>query len=640
MTAKITNNNFIIIISFMACFVLGTTCSDSTVKCQNSIFLPFIDDFSSYEGQPNESLWQNGNALVNKGFQFLPPTIGVVTLDILDKEGKIYNHANIYGFSADTLCSVSIRTDSIREPVIKKLSASDSIYFSFFIQPTGAMGNLWERIGSAPSSKDSIILQFYASKQNTWTTVWSMKGTNLDSIYNKDSVYFLQYLIPVTDTAYFNNDFRFRFINYGSLDNNPSYSYISNKGGWNIDYVYMNINRNFKDNTYRDISFVNPACSFIKNFTALPAKHFKKEYMKDTIYNTIINLHSSVLNSNYSYSVSDDKGNIIHSYSGGYENIVSYPQTHMFQTQKNHVAHQLDFAFNPPDGMFSKYTITHVVTEGVGQDNIRSNDTTQFVQKFENYFSYDDGTAESGIGIEPSNASAFAIGFPLLSEDTLYCVDIYFNCSYQQSNLKPFYLYIYDSKEQISVYKDGEGKEFTDTLIVPDEIIYESVKLTPYYDSLNKFHRYYLDEPLIIPKGVFFIAMKPNGSSYMNIGFDQNNDASAFMFEKKGKDWSNIFLKGAPMIRPYFGSSSVGIEHSVYNTDKLNIYPNPAKDVIVIDYTSYGTQNNEVRIFDIQGNLLINQKYVPNSGLDISTLKNGIYILKVGSQTQKLIIAK
>jgi hypothetical protein len=42
---------------------------------------------------------------------------------------------------------------------------------------------MWERIGSTPSEKDSIVLQFYNSNDSTWQSVWNMKGMSVDSIY-------------------------------------------------------------------------------------------------------------------------------------------------------------------------------------------------------------------------------------------------------------------------------------------------------------------------------------------------------------------------------------------------------------------------------------------------------------------------
>ena len=50
--------------------------------------LPFTDDFSDYEGIPNPNKWQQGNVVVNRGYQYNPPSLGVATLDATDLYGK------------------------------------------------------------------------------------------------------------------------------------------------------------------------------------------------------------------------------------------------------------------------------------------------------------------------------------------------------------------------------------------------------------------------------------------------------------------------------------------------------------------------------------------------------------------------
>mgnify|MGYP003484185006 FL=1 len=93
--------------------------------------IPFVDDFSSYQGLPNQLKWQSTNVIVNSNYQFNPPTVGVVTLDVIDIFGKLYPNATTTSFEADTLLSQPIRLDSIVSPTRQKLSKSDSIYFSF-----------------------------------------------------------------------------------------------------------------------------------------------------------------------------------------------------------------------------------------------------------------------------------------------------------------------------------------------------------------------------------------------------------------------------------------------------------------------------------------------------------------------------
>lgn len=585
-------------------------------------FLPFIDDFSSYTGYPNNELWQGKNCFVNHSYQVFPPTVGVVTLDVLDYQGKLYSGANTFTFTADTLSSVTIRLDSIREPLPKKLSPSDSVYLSFFVQPGGGIGNMWERIGSTPSEKDSIVLQFYNSNDSTWQSVWNMKGMSVDSIYRQDSMYFRYVLIPITDSKYFNKDFRFRFYNYASLDSNPSYDYVSNCDQWNLDYIYLNYNRTKSDSTFRDIAFVNPAPSLLKNYQAMPAKQFRDNEMKDSLNITIVNLYSEALNSNYRYSIIDKNNNEVGSYNGGFENIYPYKTTHTFQTSTNHSRPPVTYTYNFDKTAWTYFTTTHIIREGVGQDSRHENDTIRFIQKFENYFAYDDGTAENGFGIEPIKGSNLAVGYFLNEADTIYAVDIYFNNTYENSNIKPFYICIWNASN--------------DSL--PNEKIYSTEKLTPEIDSLNKFTRYMLEEPQKLNQGEFFVSLQIKNNDYLNIGFDQNNDASKFTFANTSNYWQKSFNKGAVMIRPYFGYKTVGLNDVIDNSKQIKIYPNPAKYIIHI----YGEEDPDVEMFDLMGRIVLKDK---GNDINISNINKGVYIIKVRAKdnifyNQKIVVEK
>lgn len=594
----------------------------SNISLGQSKFLPFFDDFSSYVGCPNNELWQGKNCLVNYGFQVFPPTVGVVTLDVLQANGELYPNANTLVFSADTLSSVSIRLDSVKEPLPKKLTVGDSIYLSFFVQPGGGIGSMWERIGSTPSEKDSIVLQFYCSSDSSWQNVWSMKGMSVDSLYKTDSMYFRYVLIPITQEKYFNNDFRFRFFNYASLDSNPSYEYVSNCDQWNLDYIYLSYNRTKRDSTFRDLSFVNPAPSLLKKYQAMPARQFRNSEMKDSLNISIVNLYSTALNSNYRYDITDKNNNEVGSYNGGFENIYPYIQTHSFQTSVNHARPPVTYAYNFDKNYWTYFTITHVVREGVGQDSRHENDTIRFKQRFENYFAYDDGTSENGFGVEPIKNSNLAVGYFLNERDTIYAVDIYFNHTYENANIKPFYICIFNST--------------ADSL--PKDKIYMSEKLTPIVDSLNKFTRYILEEPQVLDSGEFFVSIQIKNNDYLNIGFDQNNDASMFTFANTTNYWQRSFNQGALMIRPYFGYKTVGINDVVEKEKQIKIYPNPAKTTIHI----YGEENPDIEMFDLMGRMVLKDK---GNDININSLNRGVYIIKVQgkdkeSYNQKVVVEK
>lgn len=603
-------------------------------KTINRISLPFIDDFSNYLDIPNPNLWENSGAWVNTDYPFLPPTIGVLTLDALDSNGKLYPLANTTGFSADTVSSCFIRLDSTLVPNKIPLTPEDSIYLSFYVQPGGGYGDIWDNIGSTPSKKDSLVLQFYSLEDNIWNTVWKTQDISIDNIYAKDSVYWLYVNIPITDAKYFSNSFRFRFLNYASLDNNPSFSYVSNCDQWHIDYVYLNKDRKYDDKTTRDIAFVNPAYSLLKQYQAMPAIQFMASDMSDNLNIKIVNLADTSLSSNYRYEVKNSNNTIVHSYNGGFENISSYFKTKEFQTSPSHSTPPVGFAYEFDNNAWTFFNITHTVKQGVGQDNNAANDTIRFRQSFENYFAYDDGTAENGFGIEPINNSNLAVGFDLNVQDTLMAVDIYFNSTYEDANQKPFYICVWNSL-------NGQPR---------DSIYHSYAYLTPSTEGLNQYTRYYLERPVILPDGESFISIQTKYNDYLNVGFDRNTDASSKIFGNWANSWEqNTLFKGSLMIRPYFGYKSIiGLQEIEKQEIKLSVYPNPTNGILNISLMNQGNEfsnsSYDLRIVNMMG------KEVYRSGfknqINVSNLANGVYILYLTNKNtkqsikQKLIIQK
>lgn len=587
---------------------IGSFADTQKQKRQSSddIFLPFIDDFSNYVGIPNPDKWETFGAVVNCSYQFNPPSVGVVTLDATDIYGKLYAHATSSPFYADTLASRSIRLDSVLSPYGIALSPSDSVYLSFYVQPAGGSGKQWEMIGSRPSSEDSIILEFYSSETG-WSRIWSMGGEHADSLYNRYGSYYKYVLIPITDQTYFNKEFRFRFRNMASLSNSSLSSYIGNCDQWNIDYVYLNRNRSFEDTSRRDLAFVEPAPSMLKRYQAMPSRQFRQDEMADSLHIKIVNLADMALSSTYKYEITNESGMRLYSYDGGFENISPYSQTQQYQTSPNHARPTVDFVFDINPDRWYAFDITHTIKEGVGQDWLPANDTIRFKQIFEDYFAYDDGTAENGIGVEPISGSHLAVRYDLNEKDTLSAVDIYFNTSLGEGNFKPFFICVWTCENGL-----------------PAEMIYKSEKLIPRSDSLNRFARFVLDESIVLPAGSFFISLQTKGNDYLNIGFDRNTNSSEYTFSKTGSDWQQSFEKGSVMMRPYFGyRASVGL----YEVDasRIKIYPNPASTKVYL-------QNCDgllKRLFDMNGRMLLQTR---ENEIDISRFDCGVYILQVADE--------
>jgi hypothetical protein len=99
----------------------------------------------------------------------------------------------------------------------------------------------------------------------------------------------------------------------------------------------------------------------------------------------------------------------------------------------------------------------------------------------------------------------------------------------------------------------------------------------------------------------------------------------------------------------YFKDNNTGIFNNVQNDFKAKIYPNPAQQMINIEYSSAKYEQIAVRVIDLAGKTLISQNinsFVGNNTkqLDVSRLANGVYNVSINSQSgrfnQRIIIIK
>lgn len=68
------------------------------------------------------------------------------------------------------------------------------------------------------------------------------------------------------------------------------------------------------------------------------------------------------------------------------------------------------------------------------------------------------------------------------------------------------------------------------------------------------------------------------------------------------------------------------------NSKTISISPNPSSDFITL-----GGNSGLIRIYDIKGSLVLSHNATANERIDISSLTNGIYVLKTDNQNIKLV---
>lgn len=593
--------------------------------------IPIIIDFSNYIGYPDQNIFIDRQGFVNNTFAINPPSIGVVTLDAIDENGAIYEHANASGFYADTLTSQYIRLDSAFTSN-RPISIADSIYFSFYYQPGGGSPTYpfvqWERIGNKPEAQDRLFLDFgyTLNGQTNWINVWSTNGVSLDEWILDDPnrlTYFKQVMIPIIETYFLTDSFQFRFRNIASLEDNGVAGWESNVDQWHLDYFRLDINRTIGDIYPNDLVFVSPTTSCIQPYQAVPWSHYSANMLKEKFVNKMANLSDVIRNASYNYYVTKNGTIPVYTYTCNNENIEPYYNSG-FQDYAYHANPNVEFSITPDGQDSAVYTITHIhKLDGAFGDHLAANDTIRYDQTFKNYFAYDDGTAEAGYSIYSLNLNPqnyLAMKFTLQHPDTLRAIKMWFNQTLNDVNVVPF---------TIMVWAQGANNQ-------PGTLLYQMDAQTPLFseDYLN-FATYYLDQPVPV-SGTFFVGFYQNHNTQINLGYDQNTDARNYFFYKTASTWEQPIVKGSPMIRPYVGAYMEPQNVADAKSPIINLYPNPAVDQLNIKFVNfYQFRDISIKIYDIFGKE-IDQQMIQNeiTTLSLDFLNKGIYIIRVSnSQT-------
>ncbi len=574
----------------------------------DTAFLPFMDDFSYKTGfYPNGNLWADKHVFINSSYCINPPTVGVATFDALNDTGAVYPYATPTPFLADYLTSLPIKFATTPTP-------ADSIYLSFYYQPQG--------VADAPNVADSLVLDFYTPATNKWHKVWGTGGLSLDSFQTVYNRYFKQVMIPITQTQYLSNGFKFRFRNYASIAPLTIPSWQSNVDEWNVDYVYLNKQRTKADTLPQDIAFVDPAPGILKTYQQIPARHFNNSNLLPSLQLKESNLSDQLDNVSYEYIVTQENGAFTYTHSGGV--IDHHPfLTSGYETYQPHANPAIDFtlpAFGNTDSVV--FDITHIMGSNGFTDKNRSNDTIIHRQEFLNSYAYDDGTAENGYGLSGASAK-LAYEFTINQADTLGGVEMYFNETLSNPYFKYFYLTIWSS-------------------IDPENIIYKSKRLRPEFDStanINAFHTYQILDTVVLVPGTFYVGWIQTTDDNLNVGFDRNTNAKSHTHYNVDGTWNTSTFDGSLMIRPMMGTSWQNKNSKpavtgwpAENTFLCHVYPNPTHDgKITIGLPSnYDNEENKkditTEIFDYLGRKVYSNVFTDK--IDVSYLSKGVYYIR------------
>lgn len=602
------------------------------LKSASVLSLPFYDDFSVISVYPSPLRWADNFTFVNTDYAKKPPSVGVATLDALDETGSLYPNAGQNQFDADYLTSLPIRLDSILSPSKRAINRSDSIFLSFYYQPQG-------RTISPPSKKASLILEFHSpgdydtiatagdtTYEKRWNERWiTTGGISADSFAMPDNKYFRQVIIPITsiiDSArYYKNGFQFRFRNIATLKGNSQPDWRNNGSHWNIDVVWLSNGRSMNDTSMKDVAFGDQAPSMLKNYESMPFKQYSKNFvneMKENIDIAISNLSNENRSVVYKYDMRKNSEAPFKEYDGGSQTLTPYATTGY--TTYPAFAHPPVVSFFPPST--DQKVVFHIIHTLTPDPNpiFRSNDSIQYDQLFSNYYAYDNGTSEAGVGINGAGGS-YAVQFKLNEADTLRGFQIFLNPVTGGTNQE-----IID----LNVWKDQFG--------VPGQIVDAINGVTLLYPtSINEFATYWFEEPVIVnavsfPGLIFYIGWTQSSNNNLNIGFDRYKDSYSKRFYNVSGMWesSDPLNYGSAMMRPIVGFQNPLNIEKPSEIQQLAFHPNPVTDGNLLIrlpelWKNIAEENLNINIISASGSLVLNRSF--SNPVDVNSLAPGFYLV-------------
>jgi hypothetical protein len=536
-------------------------------------------------------LWVDSFAYHNYRFGLNPRSLGVVTFDGLDENGYPYLINSAQTNYADRLTSKPIDMSGY--------SASDSVYFSFLYQPEG--------LGDIPEQGDSLVLEFYAKELDQWFRVWSVNG---DTVYPFRAAH-----VNISDTKYFKKGFQFRFRNYGSLAGGLDH--------FHIDYVHLRQLSFFDDTLFRDFAFVYPLNSLLNTYTSVPWDHYKESTTNKMSDSVLIKLHNGSPDpENY------QNGEINVSYNGAFEGNFTLQGFNLAESNINYNARTTHTSYNDCSNGYqfdrtkagNQQTFEVKANASAQFPNFNVNDSSIFYQKFFNFYSYDDGSAEAAFG--PTGPQArLAIEFNAYQPDSLIGINMHFVPSVTDVSNKLFL---------VTVWDDNNG--------VPGNVLYEDDAFFPnnpvYGDETNQFHTYYFSDTMKVPVGEkFHIGWRQLDPERLNLGLDRNIDRSeTIRFSVDGGfTWLTSPFSGSAMIRPVFSTALDPIlsSNSLKTEEKVILYPNPTSQYLNIA----GLVNSaDIELYDSSGRILLKST---STQIDMSEFRNGIYFVRIPTISEK-----
>jgi hypothetical protein len=388
-------------------------------------------------------------------------------------------------------------------------------------------------------------------------------------------------------------------------------------------------NRFENDRFYLDRTILKGEGRIFKDYSSIPRDHLHPDSTLFSYLNTQNITNVRTLSSTFStYRIEaifrdDSSGAIIQDYTAPFANIIDGYLT--LQPEPFPLDEQQVNNFNLVDSQNYYFSQSFILTSNGDGDtrgyDSRINDTAIYRGNLAEYYAYDDGSPELGVGIRTPFGKV-AQEFALYEKDTMTAIDILFLPAERSITSTQIGIRIWD-----------------DLFFDIDPVIYGQTIVGQYGSNRNDFIRVQLDSAVIV-EDTIYIGWVQFDKTFLNVGYDMNNRFNEKIFTKidPNEGWRNeadFEFPGAMMIRPVFDTISAPIARGLGNGPQpgeeeqevvydVQLSPNPASGYVEVE-----GECDAFFIHDLNGQVVLKgQNIKSGERILLDQLPNGSYILK------------
>jgi hypothetical protein len=593
----------------------------------------FMDDFSYSGPYPDNRLWLDDRVFVNNSMAPRPPSAGMATFDGVNEKGRPYGGG--FGVS-DVLTSAYLDLEGV----------GTNLFLSFYVTPKG--------YGFPPKDADRFEVDI-KDKDGKWKTLMAMPGPGGQSSDLAYPFFFRSVSIP-NSIGYRYKGFQFRFKAYGSRNGMTSI--------WNLDYVRMSsaapvITGIDSIAVNADMALIDSPKSILKRYSSMPWWQFKgneAQECSDSIRFSLMN-HSNMIDKFdvVSEQIKEEKSNTSILKDFAINQGVDYAQHKYFIILNQSQAYK-DKIVNSVQGLNINDKVSflkEIVSKSQNQDKkykaVFRNDTLSSRTILNDYYAYDDGSAESGWTAQ-GVGSQVAVKFRANVADKIQGTQLYIPRFETDQSKQGFLLKVWVNKGTDDVTALNGKPEY-------------EVTLSPFYldkvrDSLYGFSTYaFTDDkgnptPINVPAGKdFYIGWEQltNTNGPVAVGYDKNTKQGRenMFYKSVNTAWVKApsYFTGALMLRPMMGDKPVTNSSSLTATKDtdldavFDVFPNPSSDVLyLLPKDNIDKTQLNMSMCNQLGQTILNSPF--ETSLNVAALQSGVYVLKIENENTKQVFYK